>query len=327
METGQWGAGSWAEDGRVPDPAANAYPPRPASIYPPEAGSGAFPQQAGPYPAEPSAYPDAYPDPRAPVSPFPDPPPADPRTANPRVGGPYPANAYPYSAESTGPQPRPGVPEPRSGAWLNSYPGDRSGAWSTDSGARRVDREQSGSWRSGGYPGDVEDLSLAEPEPPAGRGRWARTYGRPRPEKGGGPKVNGHPPRAGDGYPTGLRPVSAAPVYRGSFPMRRINSPATPVAEQLDYRRAAIFTAAWYGVPLLLYLAWALTLEANRRTFVLHQLGGNSLWLLSAALLSLLLGLALRWVAHEWRNLTVSFAASVMGAGIVTVVHTLATGS
>lgn len=318
METGQWGAGSWAEDGRVPDPAPNAYPPYPASGYPPQPAARPEPPYA--------------PDPRAPVSPFPEPQAGDPRTANPRGVGPYPANAYPYPADrypgdSSGAPAYPGVPEPRSGSWLNSYPGDRSGAWSTDSGAGRVGPEHSGSWRSGAYPGDVDDLSLAEPEPPAGRGRWARTYGRPRPDRGGSPRVNAQPPRAGDGYPTGLRPVSATPVYRGSFPMRRINSPDAPAAEPLDYRRAAIFTGAWYGVPLLLYLAWALTLEANRRTFVLHQLGENLLWLLSAALLSLLVALGLRWVAHEWRNLTVSFAASVMGSGIVTVIHSLVTGS
>ncbi|GAA1822850.1 hypothetical protein GCM10009682_49010 [Luedemannella flava] len=344
METGQWGAGSWAEDGHVPDqrhPYADQPPPRPASIYPPEPSTV--------YPAEPPSG-GFVPDPRTPISPFPEPQTADPRTANPRGAGqyaanPYPAHQYPadrYAADAarypadprvSGSHPAnpPGV-DPRGGgswadkadnSWLNPYPGDRSGAWS-HSGARPGPGEPSGSWRTGAYPG--EDLSLPDGDLTAGGGGRPKTYGRPRQQKGA-PKVGGHPPRAGDGYPVGLRPVSATPVYRGSFPMRRINPVITPVAEQPDYRRATIYTFAWYGVPILLYLAWALTLEANRRSFVLQQLGVNFVWLLSAAALSLLLGVALRWVAHEWRNLTVSFAAAVMGSGFVTVIHTLVTGS
>ena len=208
----------------------------------------------------------------------------------------------------------------RGDSWLNPYPGDRSGAWS-DSEARRA-LEHSGSWQGGpgGYPGDLG------PDLPPGRGPSARTYGRPRQAKGA-PKANGHAPRAGDGYPVGLRPLPSTPTYRGSFPMRRINPVITPVAEQPDYRRATIYTFAWFGVPILLYLAWALTLESNRRAFVLQQLGSNLVWLVSAAVLSLLLGLALRWIAHEWRNLTVSFAAAVVGSGVVTVINTLVVGS
>jgi hypothetical protein len=296
------------------------------------------------YPSEPA---DAYaPEQRAPVSPFPDPQVGDPRTANPRGAAQYPANPYPaqhhpadrhpgdagryptdphasgaHPANARGADPRGGGSwaDKQGDPWLNGYPGDRSGAWSTG--------DPSGSWRTGSYPGGVEDLSLAEADLPVSGGRWARTYGRARPGKGAPPRPAGHAPRAGDGYPVGLRPVSATPVYRGSFPMRRVNPVITPAAEQPDYRRATIYTFAWYGVPILLYVAWALTLEANRRTFVLHQLGMNFVWLLSAAVLSLLLGVALRWVANEWRNLTVSFAAAVMGSGFITVVHSLVTGS
>jgi hypothetical protein len=251
----------------------------------------------GPYPTGPGPAGYVPSDASVPTSPFP----YDPQFGDPRV-------------DPRGPGGQHGQGDP----WLNSYPGDRSGAWS-DSGARRPS-EHSGSWRagSGSYSDALEDLSLTD----ATAGGPPRTYGRPRPQK-----ANGHPPRAGDGYPTGLRPLAETPVYRGSFPMRRINAVETPVAEQPDYRRATIYSFAWYGVPCLLYLAWALTLEASRRTFVLAQLGTNFAWLLGATALSVLLGLALRWVAHEWRNLTVSFAAAVMGAGFVTVLHTLITGT
>lgn len=284
VDSGRWGAGDWGADERAPEPNV------PTSPWP--AGP------MGPYPTGPGPAGYSPPESSVPTSPFP----YDPQYGDPRV------------------DPRgPGGQQAQGDAWLNPYPGDRSGAWS-DSGARRAE-SPSGSWRagSGSYSDAFDELSLTDAGPAA---RRARTYGRPRPQK-----AVGHPQRSGDGYPTGLRPLPQTPVYRGSFPMRRINSVETPVAEQPDYRRATIYTFAWYGVPCLLYLAWALTLEASRRTFVLAQLGANFVWLLGAAALAVLLGLALRWVAHEWRNLTVSFAAAVMGSGFVTVLHTLITGT
>jgi hypothetical protein len=145
---------------------------------------------------------------------------------------------------------------------------------------------------------------------------------------------------AGDGYPA-MRSVSAPPAYgspTSGLPApynppgrtalaRRQTTVAAPPDDEPEYRRAIMYTGAWYVVPGLLYLAWALTLESSRRTFVLHNFTASLLWLLGATVLSLLVATILSWAAREWRSLTVSFAATVIGAGIATVAHSLALGS
>jgi hypothetical protein len=197
-------------------------------------------------------------------------------------------------------------------------------------------------WRQSGDYAAYGDLAAAPNPYPQGGGPGPAVppgYGQTGsiPRQGGGLV-----PRAGDGYPGSLPSVSAPPAY-GS-PTSGLPAPynppgrtvvarrqpvvvAPPADDEPEYRRAITYTIAWYAVPGVLYLAWALTLESSRRTFVLANFTASLFWLLGAAVLSLLVATILSWAAREWRSLTVSFAATVIGAGIATVAHSLALGS
>jgi hypothetical protein len=198
-------------------------------------------------------------------------------------------------------------------------------------------------WRQSGDYAAYGDLATnpAPSYPPAGAGPiapppYGQTGNIPR-QQGGGLA-----PRSGDGYPSSLHSVSAPPAYgsptsglpapynppgRTVVARRQVTVAAPPADDEPEYRRAITYTSAWYAVPGVLYLAWALTLESSRRTFVLHNFTASLFWLFGAAVLSLLVATILSWAAREWRSLTVSFAATVIGAGIATVAHSLALGS
>jgi hypothetical protein len=193
-------------------------------------------------------------------------------------------------------------------------------------------------WRQSGEYTAYGDLPAPTFNPyPQGNPAAPLTYG----QTGNIPRQGGQLARAGDGYPASPvspRSVSAPPAYGAGLPApyhpptrtalaRRPATVAAPPDDEPEYRRAITYTIAWYGVPGLLYLAWSLTLESSRRTFVLHNFTASLLWLLGAAVLSLLVATILSWAAREWRSLTVSFAATVIGAGIATVAHSLALGS
>ena len=47
-------------------------------------------------------------------------------------------------------------------------------------------------------------------------------------------------------------------------------------------------------------------------------------WLATAVVLSMAVAALLRWAVVGWRALTLSFAAAIIGAGVVTVAHSLA---
>jgi hypothetical protein len=194
-------------------------------------------------------------------------------------------------------------------------------------------------WRQSGDYAAYGDLATNPPPSylqsgsgPAAPPPYGQTGNVPRP---GGALA----PRSGDGYPGSVRSVSGPPAYASPTPglpaaynppgrtaVARRQTVAAPADDEPEYRRAITYTTAWYAVPGLLYLAWSLTLESSRRTFVLHNFTASLFWLLGAAVLSLLVATILSWAAREWRSLTVSFAATVIGAGIATVAHSLALG-
>jgi hypothetical protein len=83
-------------------------------------------------------------------------------------------------------------------------------------------------------------------------------------------------------------------------------------------------TAGWYAVPAVFYLIWLLTLDGDRQGVVVRQFVGHLGWLFAAFVLSLAIAGVLRWATIGWRILTVSFAATVIGAGLITIVHSIA---
>jgi hypothetical protein len=88
-------------------------------------------------------------------------------------------------------------------------------------------------------------------------------------------------------------------------------------------------------VPTLLYLGWTLTLGDTApagcvdatgspcpppRAEAVGRLAGALPGLAGAVALGLLVALALRRIATEWRDLTVGAAAAVIGGGLATLV-------
>jgi hypothetical protein len=107
------------------------------------------------------------------------------------------------------------------------------------------------------------------------------------------------------------------------------------------YAGAGFASVAWFGLPLGAFLLWAVLLGGTARadcvdaggracpaprdaafsTFSAHlpQVG-------VAIVLSVIVALLIRLVSPYWRAATVGFAASVVGAGVTTVVFTVLNG-
>ncbi len=92
-------------------------------------------------------------------------------------------------------------------------------------------------------------------------------------------------------------------------------------ADQPAYGPVLAYTAGWYGIPGVLYAIWLITLDSDRRGFVGREFVASLPWLFAAVLLSLALAGLLRWAVVGWRALTLSFAAAVIGAGVMTIAH------
>lgn len=97
----------------------------------------------------------------------------------------------------------------------------------------------------------------------------------------------------------------------------------SPFGEEPAYGPVLGYTAAWYGIPALLYLVWLVTLDDDRQGIVGRQFVTSLPWLLAAVVLSLAVAGMLRWAIVGWRAITLSFAAAVIGAGVTTIAHSL----
>jgi hypothetical protein len=87
-------------------------------------------------------------------------------------------------------------------------------------------------------------------------------------------------------------------------------------------RYSALFglTAAWYGLPVVLFLIWLLFGEQGSGAQIVASLP----WLLTALGLSIAVAGLLRWAVVGWRAMTLSFAGAVIGAGVATIAHSIA---
>jgi hypothetical protein len=108
------------------------------------------------------------------------------------------------------------------------------------------------------------------------------------------------------------------------------------------YAGAGFASIAWFGLPIGAFLLWAVFLGGTARadcvdaagrpcptprdaafiTFAAHlpQVG-------VAIVLSVIVALLIRLVSPFWRPATVGFAASVVGAGVTTVLFTVLNGA
>jgi hypothetical protein len=90
------------------------------------------------------------------------------------------------------------------------------------------------------------------------------------------------------------------------------------------YGQVLTLTALWYGILTSLCLVWLVSLDNDRRATVGRELLTNLPWFFGALVLSGVIAVVLRWAAISWRAIPTSFAACVIGAGLVTVLHSFA---
>lgn len=186
----------------------------------------------------------------------------------------------------------------------------------------------------------------AEPTWPAGgaytqpagqaRGGYADPGYQPR-HVGRYPVRSAPPPTSA--YPPGSRPTEPVLARRGVTASATARVPAAaPEEESADPGRtrlsAVLWTLGFYLVPVVVYLIWAATLSGDPpagcvgpdggpcpppRTAAFTNLTESALALAGALFASLVISLGLARLAGEWRGFTVGFAASVIGAGAVTL--------
>jgi hypothetical protein len=104
----------------------------------------------------------------------------------------------------------------------------------------------------------------------------------------------------------------------------RRTSRAEIFGEEPSYTALFGLTAGWYALPAVAYLVWLLVGGDGRLESLGAQVGSSLPWLGASMLLSFAVAGLLRWAAVGWRALTLSFAAAVIGAGVTTIAHTLA---
>jgi hypothetical protein len=101
---------------------------------------------------------------------------------------------------------------------------------------------------------------------------------------------------------------------------------------------AMVATAGWFGVPLVLYLLWTLTLHSSPEAGCIDSAGRacpaeraaaisdllSALPRIAAALMiSLAVATIMRWASASWRAISIGFAASIVGAGAATVLFSV----
>ena len=224
-------------------------------------------------------------------------------------------------------------PAPRSAPPASGPP---SGPPSGPDGLDDTGWQRAAEWGQGRYPA-VNPPAPALPQYPGPEINPGGTFG-----KAGTLPAHGYPPSGSHGAEVGpVSPAGGLPPYRAGHvapPRRRAASPVRrrgrrpanrrrsrrgPFGEEPAYGPVLGYTAAWYGIPALLYLVWLVTLDDQRQGLVGRQFVASLPWLLAAVVLSLAVAGMLRWAIVGWRAVTLSFAAAVIGAGVTTIAHSL----
>lgn len=153
----------------------------------------------------------------------------------------------------------------------------------------------------------------------------------------------GTAPSSGAAYGAAGRTYGAAPSYGTPSPFSQTVSQTarrpTTVASRLassgrrdsgdepatgGYLRVFGYTAIWYAGPLVLYLLWLVVFGGDREAVAGRMFVDGIPWMLGAVVVSAGLALLLRRVTVGWGTVGVSFAATVIGAGLATIVHSFA---
>lgn len=86
------------------------------------------------------------------------------------------------------------------------------------------------------------------------------------------------------------------------------------------------FTAAWYGVPVVLFVLYMLVLDGAQQTQALNTLAGAAPQFGVSLALSMVVAVGLRRASGSWKAASVGLAAAVVGGGLATVLNSAITG-
>jgi hypothetical protein len=86
------------------------------------------------------------------------------------------------------------------------------------------------------------------------------------------------------------------------------------------------FTAAWYSVPVVLFVIYMLVLDGAQQSQALQTLANAAPQFGVSLILSMLVAVGLRWASGTWKAASVGLAAAVMGGGLATVLNSAITG-
>ncbi|MCO8275280.1 hypothetical protein M1L60_32330 [Actinoplanes sp. TRM 88003] len=87
------------------------------------------------------------------------------------------------------------------------------------------------------------------------------------------------------------------------------------------------YTVVWYGVPVVLFVAYMLVVGTGAQGHALGTLGKAAPQFLISLVLSVLVALGLRFVSQSWKAVSVGLAAAVVGGGLATVLTSAITGN
>ncbi|MBB4696126.1 hypothetical protein [Paractinoplanes abujensis] len=143
--------------------------------------------------------------------------------------------------------------------------------------------------------------------------------------------VSAMPARGGASWngPSGAyerRPVT------GSYPTVRKSDLLDPDDEEGEQESggplAAVgYTVIWYGVPVVLFIAYMLVVGTGASGHALSTLAKAAPQFLVSLVLSVVVAIGLRFVSHSWKAISVGLAAAVVGGGLATVLTSAITGN
>ncbi|MBL7261427.1 hypothetical protein [Paractinoplanes lichenicola] len=143
--------------------------------------------------------------------------------------------------------------------------------------------------------------------------------------------VSAAPARGGASWngPSGAyerRPVT------GGYPTVRKSDLLDPDDEEGEQESggplAAVgYTVIWYGVPVVLFVAYMLVVGTGAQGHALSTLAKAAPQFLVSLVLSVVVAIGLRFVSHSWKAISVGLAAAVVGGGLATVLTSAITGN
>ncbi|NMO54428.1 hypothetical protein HH310_24995 [Actinoplanes sp. TBRC 11911] len=142
-------------------------------------------------------------------------------------------------------------------------------------------------------------------------------------------EAQARPPRTSNGY-QGLSGSYERRAMSGGFPMSRRSNLLDPDDEEGEPESGGLlaavgYTVIWYGVPVVLFLAYMLVTGSQSQAT--STLGKAAPQFGVSLVLSILIAVGIRRVSDSWKAISVGLAAAVVGGGLATVLFSAITGN